>query len=167
MGYFIGISNIFNNNSLYKLCKSCHPPDIILDDDLALYTGQWFSEDLGDSQYGSGVHSITKRGRGEAIWQLPINVSGHYKLYIHSPGGDHLARKAHYVVNAAKSQYQLNIDQRHPSQQWQLLGTYFFNETAQQYLKLKNNPNSKKKIIADAIKLTYVEAITLNKSVES
>jgi|GEM_PF-1061257 len=148
--------------SFFFLSNACAEiADIILDDDQAEYVGQWVQGDRG-SQYGSGVHIISKKGKKTATWKLSIPVAGHYKVYAYLPGGDDLTTRARYSIQYSVGKETVKIDQREPVGQWQLLGTYEFDTGHKQKIKLSSARSSSATVIADAIKLTYVEAITVD-----
>ncbi len=129
--------------------------DIIVDDEFAEFSEHWELEDRGD-QYGTNVHSISRLGVKEAIWTLPIESKGHYQVYVYSPGGTDLSPNVDYTIYHSAGHDTVSIDQRTPINQWQFLGTYYFDENQNNYtVALKGSLFSSSKHIADAVKLGF------------
>ncbi|RME00052.1 MAG: hypothetical protein D6812_10395, partial [Deltaproteobacteria bacterium] len=90
-------------------------------------------------------------------WNLKIGEAGEYKVRVFVPQCRATTRQAKYEIHAAGNTYTKTIDQSIYYDEWVTLGTYYFNTSSGQYIRLNDNTGETNypDIAFDAVKLVY------------
>jgi predicted glutamine amidotransferase len=151
-----------------------HPdqePDIILvagaeiivdnaDPTFVILSGKWRDGWHPNACYGYAQYNNPGTGSERAGWRLDRAVpAGAYDVYVWKFEHDHMqlmATNARYkVIHRDGISEWILVDQSQPGHEWIYLGTYVFDDSHVQGVLLTDNADGF--VIADAIKLVYVE----------
>ena len=112
--------------------------------------------DLGGQHYGYGHHYNRQVGTGSdtATWSFSLPWPGEYRVYAWWAEGSEKPTDVPYTVNHLGGSTTIPVNQQVNGGQWNLLGTFAFQQ--QGSVGLSDDASSGQKIVADAIKLVYV-----------
>jgi hypothetical protein len=108
------------------------------------------------------IYFLSAPGSGEnyAIYRPMIGAHGCYEVYewigctIDEKGLNQTAINVPYEIHHAEGTTIGQINQKESMRQWNLLGTYYFNEGTQGFVKISNNADGN--VIADTFRFKYV-----------
>ncbi len=129
------------------------PPDIIVDNPQATFTGTWATSTSITGFYGTNYRTNAKgTGKDKATWALNVPTTGTYQVYARWVAASTHASNAPFTVKYSGGSQTLAINQRVSGGQWMLLGSFAFTAGTAGSVTLTDNANGT--VIADAIKLT-------------
>jgi RHS repeat-associated protein len=128
------------------------PPDIILDNPQAVFTGTWPTATSLQGFYGSNYRTNTKgSGKDKAVWTPTVPTTGSYQVYARWVAASTHASNAPFAIKHSSGTTTVAVNQRTNGGQWILLGTYTFNAGTTGTITLTDKANGT--VIADAVKL--------------
>lgn len=128
------------------------PPDIILDNPQAVFTGTWPTATSLAGFYGSNYRTNAKgSGKDKAVWTPTVPTAGSYQIYARWVAASTNASNAPYTIKYSTGSAAIAVNQRLNGGQWMLLGTYTFNAGTTGTITLTDKANGT--VIADAVKL--------------
>jgi hypothetical protein len=153
--------------SSYKhiMLKVLSPCEMIMDNPEVSLVGNrynhwrlWGSQDLFpfNSYGGYGfacLESLPKSGgdgSATATWTPDLSCTGLYNVYAWWPSTENAATNAPYTIYHNGGSSQVIVNQTVNGDQWNLLGTYYFDSGTSGYVVLSNKANNR--VYADAIK---------------
>jgi len=140
------------------------PPDIIVDDPQAAFTGFWFTSIWIPGYYGNGFHQKAKgTGNGKATWNVAVPSSGTYQVYVRHVTSGYNASNAPFTVNYAGGSQTIIVNQRTNGGQWISIGNFPFTAGTAANVTLTDNANGT--VIADAVKLVATSGGTTSEVV--
>ena len=108
---------------------------------------------LGQADYIQGSKTQT----ASMTWRPNIYESGEYSVYVHIPATNATASVS-YEVHYSSGDDSISINQLNFSNQWILLGQYYFNSGTSGYVRLSNNDTSSiRQVGYDAVMFTPPE----------
>jgi uncharacterized lipoprotein YddW (UPF0748 family) len=126
----------------------------ILDNNDAQWIGNW---DIGvgaPDKFGSDYRFIMPgNGSNRAVFVLPRELSGRYRLSTWYSGGSNRATAACYEVHQGSRVTQVAVNQRQNGGTWHLLGSWEFNAGEEAAVHIPDQFAGGDVVIADAIKL--------------
>jgi RHS repeat-associated protein len=129
------------------------PPEQIVDNPQASFTGSWGTATKLAGYYGSNYRTNTRgTGNDKAVWTVTIPSTGSYAVYARWVAAATHASNAPYTVKYSGGVATVVKSQRTSGGQWVLLGTYPFTAGTPGTITLTDKANGK--VIADAVKLT-------------
>jgi len=116
--------------------------------------GAWASGAYG-TPYGSDYRWASVGTGAVATWTPDIPNAGAYDVYAYWVQGTNRAPDAPFIIQHAAGADTVRVDQRQLGEQWNLLGSFFFQAGAGGQVTLTNEASSGV-VIADAIRLVEV-----------
>jgi hypothetical protein len=138
------------------------PTELIIDDtDPGFSTGfdqdAWQEfVDLDGQHYGYGHHYNRQVGSGSdtATWSFSLPRPGEYRIYAWWYEGGQRPTDVPYTVSHLGGSTTIRVNQQINGGQWNLLGTYAFQD--QGSVVLSDDASSGQEIVADAIRVRYI-----------
>ncbi|MFZ4579499.1 MAG: peptidoglycan DD-metalloendopeptidase family protein [Myxococcota bacterium] len=92
------------------------------------------------------------------VWKLSFAKSGQYSVDVYIPGNHATSKKAKYIVKAKGSEHSVVVDQSPHYDKWVNLGTWDFDTSCDQWVRLNDNTGEAYKstiwLGVDAVKVT-------------
>ena len=112
--------------------------------------------EMGGQHYGGQHHYNSEVGTGSdiATWSFSLPQPGEYRVYAWWYEGGQKPTDVPYTVNHLGGSATIRVNQQINGGQWNLLGTFAFQE--QGSVVLSDDASSGQEIVADAIRLVYV-----------
>ncbi len=140
------------------------PPDIIVDNPQATFTGSWPTATSITGFYGANYRTNTKgTGKDKAVWSVNVPTTGTYQVYARWVAASTNASNAPYTVKHSTGSQTIAVNQRVSGGQWMLLGSYAFTAGTAGSVTLTDKANGK--VIADAVKLVATSGGTTSEVV--
>ncbi len=137
------------------------PPDLIVDNTQATFTGTWATSTSLTGFYGANYRSNAKgTGKDKAVWTLNVPSTGSYQVYARWVAASTHASNAPFTIKYSGGSKAISINQRTSGGQWMLLGSFAFTAGS---VTVTDNANGT--VIADAIKLTATTGGTTSEAV--
>jgi len=128
------------------------PPEVILDNPQAVFTGTWPTAMSLPGFYGSNYQTNAKGpGKDKAVWTPNLPSAGSYQVYARWVAAGSHARNAPFTIKHSAGSATVLVNQRLNGGQWILLGTYSFSAGTAGTVTLTDKANGT--VIADAVKL--------------
>lgn len=135
------------------------PPTELIIDDGDSGTSQTGSWTVKSSNKAHGNDYLLAQGNTESTYTWNITVpAGEYEVYGWWASTNKYNTQVPYTVNHSGTLSQVQADQTTNGQQWNLLGTYTFSATGNEYIQVSD---ANGKMIVDAIKLVSLPAPNL------
>lgn len=140
------------------------PPDIIVDNTQATFTGTWPTATSLAGFYGANYRTNTKgTGKDKATWTVNVPTTGTYQVYARWVAASTHASNAPFTVKHSTGSQTLAVNQRTSGGQWYLLGSYAFSAGTAGSVTLTDQANGT--VIADAVKLVATSGGTTSEVV--
>ena len=140
------------------------PPDIIVDNPQATFTGTWATSTSLAGFYGSNYRSNTKgTGKDKAVWTVNVPSTGTYQVYARWVAASSNASNAPFTVKHSTGSQTIAVNQRVSGGQWMLLGSFAFTAGTAGSVTLTDKANGT--VIADALKLVATSGGTTSEVV--
>jgi RHS repeat-associated protein len=140
------------------------PPDIIVDNPQATFTGTWPTATSITGFYGTNYRTNAKgTGKDKAVWALNVPTTGTYQVYARWVAASTHASNAPFTVKYSTGSQTIAVNQRASGGQWMLLGSYAFTAGTAGSVTLTDNANGT--VIADAVKLVATSGGTTSEVV--
>jgi RHS repeat-associated protein len=140
------------------------PPDMIVDNSQATFTGTWGTATKIADYYGANYQTNTKgNGKDKAVWAVNVPSTGTYQVYARWVAASTHASNAPFTVQYSGGSQTVSANQRVSGGQWMLLGNYAFTAGSAGSVTLTDNANGT--VIADAVKLVAVTGGTTSEVV--
>lgn len=140
------------------------PPDMIVDNPQATFTGTWATATSIAGFYGTNYRTNTKgTGKDKAVWSVNVSTTGTYQVYARWVAASAHASNAPFTVKHSTGSQTIAVNQRTSGGQWMLLGSYAFTAGTAGSVTLTDKANGK--VIADAIKLVATSGGTTSEVV--
>ena len=140
------------------------PPDIIVDNTQATFTGTWATATSLAGFYGANYRTNTKgTGKDKAVWSLNVPTTGTYQVYARWVAASTHASNAPFTVKYSGGSQTIAVNQRTNGGQWMLLGSFAFSAGTAGSVTLTDKANGK--VIADAVKLVATSGGTTSEVV--
>ncbi len=136
--------------------------DIILDNTDATVVGTWSTGTGSTDKFGTD-YRYKSGGTGASYLQYrpTIATAGDYQVFCWYPQGANRTVGAPYVISYNGGSATVNVNQQSGGGSWNLLGTFNFVSGTTGNVKITDNfADSANVVMADAIKFSYVQAIT-------
>jgi RHS repeat-associated protein len=128
------------------------PPDILVDNPQATFTGTWATSTSITGFYGANYRTHAKgTGKNKAVWTLNVPTTGTYQVYARWVAASTNASNAPFTVKYSGGSKAISVNQRASGGQWMLLGSFAFTAGTAGSVTLTDNANGT--VIADAVKL--------------
>jgi len=110
---------------------------------------------VGGQHYGDSHHYNEQIGSGQdtATWSFTVPQPGNYDVYAWWWEGDFRPFDVPYTVHHFETSTTVRVDQRSNGGQWNLLGTFYFQDTGS--VVVSDDVSSGQDVVADAIRLVY------------
>jgi uncharacterized lipoprotein YddW (UPF0748 family) len=134
------------------------PPDVIVDNPDATFTGAWSSGSFSADKFGNDYKFTSKKATSPntATFTAVIPVTGSYDVYEWHSQGTNRATDAHHTISHDGGSNLVIINQQSDGGQWNKLGTYQFTG-GQSYTVLIDSVFTGGSVaMADAIRWSYV-----------
>lgn len=132
------------------------PSEIILDDDDAIFAGDWIRV---ISSYGyNGDYwwrSTGGNGSNYALWVPYLYERGNYDIYVWYREGTNRSSQAPYIITTANGDVTIYVNQQQNGSQWYKIGTFELNPATAK-VKLTDNAPSGYVIVADAVRFLKI-----------
>jgi len=108
---------------------------------------------VGGQHYGNSHHYNREAGTGQdiATWSFTVPQPGNYDVYAWWYEGDWRPADVPYTINHSSASTTVRVDQRANGGQWNLLGTFYFQDEGS--VTIFDDVSSGQDIAADAIRL--------------
>jgi RHS repeat-associated protein len=131
------------------------PPEVVLDNPQAAYTGTWPTATNLPGYYGSNYQTNTKgTGSDKAVWTPNLPTTGSYQVYARWVAASSNASNAPFTITYSTGSTTVSVNQRSNGGQWMLLGTFPFNSGTAGMVTLTDKANGT--VIADAVKFVPI-----------
>jgi len=134
--------------------------DIILDNNVATYTGTWFTGTSSTDKYGPDYRYATTdvSDTRTAMWTPKIDIAGYYDVYCWYPKGSNRSTRAPYTVYWNGGSQRVEINQQVNGGQWvALVSSKRFSAGTSGYVVLSNGTGeSSLNVMADALRFLLV-----------
>ena len=115
-------------------------------------SGQWNISTSQPDRYGPYYqYSVNGNGSNSASWNYVIGNPGNYNVYACWSAHENRATNTPYVITYKNGSDTLKVNQKTDGGKWNLLGTYYFDNSA----KVEVNNNANGIVIADAVKIEW------------
>ena len=142
------------------------PPDNIIDNTQATFTGTWATATSITGYYGSNYRTHAKgTGTNKVVWTPNVPSSGTYQVYARWVAASTHASNAPFTVKYNGGSATVTKSQRTSNGQWVLLGSYAFSAGTAGNVTLTDNADGT--VIADAIKLVATSGGTMQEVLRS
>lgn len=133
------------------------PDDLTIidnDDDRFSVTGEWMQADAQPNKYGPSYHyKFANSGYGEATWNIYTPEAGMYEIAIWYPESFNRAVDAPFTIHHADGEELFLVNQRENGGQWNVLGTFRFeNDEDSKVVLTTAIADSEKLVVADAVR---------------
>lgn len=113
----------------------------------------WPTDGTGDYRY---ISTVSGSYTGQAQWRPDLPASGTYNVYVWYGAGGNRANNAPFAVTHATGTTTVIVNQQTNGGMWFPIGQYTFNAGNGGYVRLTNDAQAGKNVIADAVKFEEV-----------
>ena len=132
-----------------------------IDNPAASLTGNWATGTSAAGKYGADYRTTSTSANGAtatATYVPNINTAGRYDLYVWYPGVSKGFANAQFAVSDADGSLTVNVNEGSNSGGWKLLaGGRNFAQGSNGYVRLSNQGQGGKNVVADAVRWVYAE----------
>jgi hypothetical protein len=131
---------------------------LVLDTEDAQFTGDWTIGVSAVDKFGMNYRFIGPgNGSQKAVFPLPKDLNGRYRVYTWYSRGSNRTRAAGYHIYHGSGVDKVSVDQQKNAGMWYLLGTWDFQPSQYAAVHIGDLLNSGEVVIADAIQLERVK----------
>jgi hypothetical protein len=135
--------------------------DSIIDNPAANFTGNWSTGTSSSAKYGADYRTTSTSANGAnatATYRPNISTPGRYDVYVWYPGVSKGFANAQFTVSDANGNLTVTVNQSTSSAGWKLLaGGRSFSQGTNGFVRLSNQGQGGKSVVADAVRLVYAE----------
>ncbi|MFB3896318.1 MAG: sialate O-acetylesterase [bacterium] len=142
-----------------------NPKDIIIDNsdpEFSIISGTWGTNNLAGGYGANYRYHITTTANDIVRWTPDIFTPGYYRVSIWYSASTNRANNVPITINAQSGSTTILINQRINGSQWFNLGNFAFDAGTTGYIELSDNAEFGKYVIADAVRLTYINPIAVS-----